>query len=118
MISFAVLHELTAVVPLIGIFFAAKYAGVGERLVTMMKRDSPAVPESETSTGGGSWLSIKTKEYLDEGEAWASRVGRRYGWWGYRKGAAPDAVAKAEVEGHLAGDVANAVFAYAVSNYA
>lgn len=54
------------------------------------------------------------QEYLEEGEKWAGRVGRRYGWWGYDKGAPADSVPKSELEGRLAGDIANAVAAYAV----
>ncbi|KAG8983871.1 hypothetical protein FRB94_005239 [Tulasnella sp. JGI-2019a] len=122
-LSFAVLHEVTAIIPIIGFFFAAKYAGVGEMLVESV-RGSPSEqasrnehPSSEKvpMAHHNSWTKQKFLEYLDEGEKWAGRVGRRYGWWGYEKGAPLDSVEKQELETHLAGDVANAVVAYAVT---
>lgn len=60
------------------------------------------------------WLQNTLRGYLNEGELWAGRIGRRYGWWGYEKGAPLDSVKKADLDVRLAGDVANAVAAYAV----
>lgn len=122
-LSFAVLHEITAVIPLVGFFFGAKYVGVGDQVVDLVRNRNGA-PNPETvatvnpSTDGNSpgWLNTKMGVYLDEGEKWAGRVGRRYGWWGYEKGASADSVPKSELEGRLAGDVANAVAAYAVGH--
>ena len=111
-ISFAVLHEITAVVPLVGLFFGAKYLGVGERLVEYMR--------AETQTDAASSHPLRTKcaqrvgTWIDEGEVWAERVGRRYGFFGYPK--TLNGVRLEPTEGErgpgVAGDVANAVFAY------
>lgn len=111
-VSFAVLHEITAVVPLAGLFFGAKYLGVGESLVEYVR--------AEMHTGGESSQSLTTKcaqrvgTWIDEGEVWAERVGRRYGIFGYPK--TPKGVKFEPTEGErgpgVAGDVANAVFAY------
>lgn len=61
-------------------------------------------------------LICTTRWMNPPGEGWASRVGRRYGWWGYEKGAPAQSVDAKELHRHLAGDVANAVVAYAVSD--
>ena len=47
MTSFVVLHEVTAVVPLVGVFFACRSLGVGERLVA-----SSSVLSSTSGDGG------------------------------------------------------------------
>lgn len=111
-VSFAVLHEITAVVPLAGLFFGAKYFGVGERLVEYIR--------TETDTDTTSTHSLTTKwtqkvgMWIDEGEVWAKRVGRRYGFFGYPKTAKGTKIEPTEGERGpgVAGDVANAVFAY------
>ena len=107
-VSFALLHELTAIVPLVGLFFLARYAGVGERVTGMLDSESH-----------GGWIWEKFHSYTEEGEKWAERVGRRYGFWGYEKGSKPIASEDGTValEKRLAGDVTNAVVAYAVSPY-
>lgn len=115
-VSFAILHEITAIVPLAGLFFGAKYFGVGERLLESIR--------AETHTGAGSsdqTLTAKTAQrvgtWINEGEVWAEKVGRRYGTFGYPK--TPKGAKFEMVEGErgsgVAGDVANAVFAYTVT---
>ncbi|KIO32136.1 hypothetical protein M407DRAFT_115561 [Tulasnella calospora MUT 4182] len=121
-LSFAVLHEITAVVPLFGFFFGAKYLGVGEQVASSAREgkntpnpDPAAIETTSSNRKRAGFLHAKMGEYLEEGEKWAGRVGRRYGWWGYEKGAPADSVPKSELEGRLAGDVANAVAAYALT---
>lgn len=80
-VSFAVLHELTAIIPVIGFFFAAKYAGVGELLVEAVrgspaeKAEEDAIPTGPDRSGAAlsvtprsAWWRQKMSEYLDEGE--------------------------------------------------
>ncbi|KZV96795.1 hypothetical protein EXIGLDRAFT_739466 [Exidia glandulosa HHB12029] len=111
--SFAVLHELTAVLPLVGLFFGARSLDVGPRAVQLV-RDKTG--DTEARGAEESWALQKTNQWLAEGEAWAGRVGRRYGYFGYEKGAPPEPLPEgAAVGGKLAGDVANAVFAYAAT---
>ena len=113
-ISFAVLHEITAIIPLAGIFFGAKYLGVGERLVEFARVEThtDATPSTQPSTT--EWVQRKVGTWIDEGEVWAERVGRRYGFFGYPK--TPKGVKFESTGGErgpgVAGDVANAVFAY------
>lgn len=112
-VSFAVLHEITAIVPLAGLFFGAKYLGVGERLVEHIRAEAhtDAVGTDQPLT---TKLAQKVGTWIDEGEVWAERVGRRYGFFGYPK--TPKGVKFEPSEGErgpgVAGDVANAVFAY------
>ncbi|KAF9031212.1 hypothetical protein BDZ89DRAFT_1064061 [Hymenopellis radicata] len=58
-LSFAVLHEITAIAPLIGGFYTARALGIGERVVSYV---------------------------ADRGEQKAERIGRRYELFGYEKG--------------------------------
>ncbi|KAJ7244131.1 hypothetical protein B0H12DRAFT_810091 [Mycena haematopus] len=96
-VSFGVLHELTAIVPLVGIFYAARTLGVGERVVA-------ALP-----TENDSWVAQKCSTWVDDGQKWAARVGKRYGVFGFEKGM--DNLNS----DRIVGDVANAVIAYAAT---
>ena len=113
-ISFAVLHEITAIIPLAGIFFGAKYFGIGERLVEFVRVEThtDATPSNQPSTT--EWAQRKVGTWIDEGEVWAEKVGRKYGLFGYPK--TLKGVKFEQIEGErergVAGDVANAVFAY------
>lgn len=113
-ISFAILHEITAVVPLAGIFFGAKYLGVGERIVGFVRAEAHNHTASSGQTPATEWVRRKVGTWIDEGEVWAEKVGRRYGFFGYPK--TPEGVKFEPIGGEngprVAGDVANAVFAY------
>jgi len=113
-ISFAILHEITAIVPLAGIFFGAKYLGVGERLVGFVRAETHIDTASSDQTSTTEWARRRVGTWIDEGEVWAEKVGRRYGFFGYPK--PPKGVKFEPTEGErgpgVAGDVANAVFAY------
>lgn len=106
-LSFAVLHELTAIVPLVGIFYAARGLHVGERVVNQLTRDDD--PDARPQTG---WVTSQLSQWVDEGEKWANRVGRRYGMFGLEKGTHVDQGNSPRLSGQLAGDLANAVLAY------
>ncbi|KAJ6589866.1 hypothetical protein DFH09DRAFT_1140295 [Mycena vulgaris] len=97
-LSFGILHEVTAVVPLVGVFYGARALGVGERVVAALPEDSD------------NWVAQKCNTWVDDGEQWAARVGRRYGVFGFEKG---DREGQPPVR--IAGDVANAVVAYAAT---
>ncbi|OCH93461.1 hypothetical protein OBBRIDRAFT_811075 [Obba rivulosa] len=141
-ISFAILHELTALVPLAGFFLGARALGIGDRIASALvsataEPQNPVDNAQNTSLrsapAGGTWLSARLRDWVQEGEAWAERVGRRYGVFGFEKRqrgarsptAADDEVntaiatsapqASVSVGGQLAGDVANAVVAYALT---
>lgn len=105
--SFAVLHELTAIVPLVGIFYTARGFQVGERVVNQFMRDDG--PDAGPPAG---WVTSQLSQWVDEGERWANRVGRRYGVFGFEKGAPADHGDSHHLSGQLAGDVANAILAY------
>ncbi|KAG6335493.1 hypothetical protein ID866_3600 [Astraeus odoratus] len=111
--SFAVLHEITAIAPLVGVFFASKRLGLGERFVNQFLQDDTP-PDQPPG-----WFNSRLRQWVDEGEHWAERVGRRYGMFGFVKGQQPlsDSISGGNqprrVSGVIAGDVANAIFAYA-----
>jgi Hypothetical protein FLILHELTA len=108
--SFAILHEVTAVVPLISIFFFARSLGIGEQAVTFVRK------EIAEERGNNQWVREKGSQWIDEGERWAARVGKRYGIFGFPKVPKGSDVGEASHDPvgshHLAGDVANAVLAY------
>lgn len=105
-LSFAILHELTAIVPVVGIFYTARSLGAGERVV-----DAIALNHDDDQP---SWVNTKLRSWVDEGEQWAGRVGRRYGILGFEKGQLIDKTQTSPSSGKLAGDVANVVLAYGV----
>jgi len=106
--SFAIVHEITAIVPFVALFFGARSLGIGEHVVDMV--------QARTGEGEQSWMVQKCDELLREGEQWTGRVGRRYGLFGYEKGVpAPDQAVDPGASKRIAGDVANAVFAYGVT---
>ncbi|KAJ8087965.1 hypothetical protein PM082_013516 [Marasmius tenuissimus] len=116
--SFGILHEITAVAPLFGIFYGARMLGVGERIVaTVVNVDEPNPNDSPAVT----WAKEKCRTWIEEGEGWAERVGRRYGVFGYEKRKRGEGVetgsnaSRPYIQGHLAGDVANAVVAYGMT---
>ena len=118
-LSFGILHEITAVVPLVGIFYGSRALGIGERVVSAIiedKRQNSTNNEISTHDESRlSWGKQKLKSWVEEGDRWAIRVGRRYGIFGYEKrmpGTVDDIEEMAGVSGHIAGDVANAILAY------
>ncbi|KAH0829159.1 hypothetical protein J3R83DRAFT_2668 [Lanmaoa asiatica] len=106
-LSFAVLHELTAIVPLVGIFYTARGLHLGERVVNQFARNDG--PDAGPRTG---WMTSQFSQWVDEGEKWANRIGRRYGVFGFEKGVLIDHGDSHYSSGQLAGDMANAVLAY------
>ena len=113
-VSFAIVHEVTAIVPLASIFFGAKYLGVGERLVGFVRAETHTETAPSDQSSATEWARRKVGTWIDEGEVWAEKVGRRYGVFGYLK--TPKGVKFEPTEGErgpgVAGDVANAVVAY------
>ncbi|RPD57337.1 hypothetical protein L226DRAFT_524888 [Lentinus tigrinus ALCF2SS1-7] len=126
-VSFAILHELTAILPVAGFFFGARALGIGEGIVgTLAPR--PGVQAATTGFAAqvrDSWVGERFREWMVEGETRAERVGRRYGWFGFEKGSKPELLSPEQlsthapesvlVSGRIAGDVANAVVAYALT---
>jgi Hypothetical protein FLILHELTA len=107
-ISFTVLHEFTAIVPLVGVFYGARALGVGERIVTAVVEGDP---DSVLTRYG--WVREKCKTWVDDGEHWAARVGKKYGVFGFEKDQSPSSGVNGKH--HLVGDIANAVFAYGLT---
>ena len=117
-LSFGILHEITAVVPLVGVFYGSRALGIGERVVSVIVEETQNSTNNEISTHDESrlsWGKRKLKSWVEEGDRWAIKVGRRYGIFGYEKrmsGTVDDIEEMAGVSGHIAGDVANAILAY------
>ncbi|OSC98394.1 hypothetical protein PYCCODRAFT_1439265 [Trametes coccinea BRFM310] len=125
-ISFAILHELTAILPVAGFFYGCRALGVGESIVRAVgqQQNQPEVSGGYMAQYRDSWVGERVREWMVEGEVRAERVGRRYGWFGFEKGStmgdsSPEAqsahAAFDLVSGRIAGDVANAVVAYALT---
>ena len=120
--SFGILHELTAIGPLVGTFYGSRALGIGERVVKL-------VVQEEVEGREAGWLKSKFRAWIEEGDRWAKRVGTRYGIFGFQKtpSPGPSKEEKAQGEGleamaltehvseRIAGDVANAVVAYAAT---
>lgn len=118
-LSFGILHELTALVPLVGLFFTFQAADVGTGLVRW-------AGEVSADDEGTRWRS-KVRDWLGEGERRVDRVARRYGLFGYESGTragvasveegeiveeARQLVGRADRGSKAAADVTNAIAAY------
>ncbi len=122
-VSFAILHELTAIVPLVLAFFVFQAAGMGATIVAW----AAGISSTQEEGGGLDWR-VKVGEWLEEGERRVDRVARRYGLFGRIKGGAKTAeqleleretpkemgmdVVAAAKGSKAAQDVANALSAY------
>ncbi|KAF9529711.1 hypothetical protein CPB83DRAFT_764483 [Crepidotus variabilis] len=122
-LSFGILHELTAIIPIVGIFYGARTFGVGEHVVWSILEDEQLQKycddtKSTKTLDNLTYAKLTMKRWVEEGDQWAIRIGRRYGIFGYEKrqqGVKDDVEGMVNVSGHLAGDVANVVFAYGVT---
>ncbi|TFK44900.1 hypothetical protein BDQ12DRAFT_41289 [Crucibulum laeve] len=117
-LSFGVLHEITAILPLIGVFYASRSLGIGERVVSAIVDEEPSSISDPESATGMAKRTLRT--WVHEGDKWAAKVGRYYGIFGYEKKArgtsSEEAIEEAiDVPGHIADDVANAIVAYGVT---
>lgn len=120
-LSFLVLHELTAIVPLVLLFWVFQILGTGAAFVHWISGlSSGSDSESPDSTAGFDWRKT-VSSWVEEGEKRIERVGKRYGILGYPK-ALPKGTAEAESSteigavrnGGAAGGVASALAAYVV----
>jgi len=134
-ISFLILHELTAILPLSILFGTFHYLGIGAGIVawTLSESESTTQPSLEQEQAG-KWTKegarIRVREWMKEGEDQAERMGRRYGWFGWEKESREERIErKKRLEDEpardvlkelsneslkVSGDVANLVAAYLV----
>ena len=106
-ISFLILHEVTAFVPLVAFFFVFQALGAGAGLVAWI-----ASVASQTEDGGVAWKQWVGGWY-EEGQKRVERVGARYGVLGYEKVVHHQDSIKRETKPSMAAEkVANAIAAY------
>lgn len=107
-LSFAILHELTAIVPFVGIFFTSRALGIGERVAGMLQEHDP---QSGDVRHGAIEGYIRDK--WREGGEFGATLGSRYGWFGFEKGKKPiTEEQKALMRKTMASDLANVMFTY------
>lgn len=104
-ISFLILHELTAVLPVIGFYFLFSSLGTGLGIINWLDRTTGTEGEQET-TG---WKGV-VKGWHDEAQEKMGRVGKRYGLWQNETEGSLGALTK----GRAGEGVANAISAYVV----
>lgn len=134
-ISFLILHELTAILPLSVLFGTFHYLGLGAGIVGWILAESEStltesqVQHQQQKGEEGKWTTegakLRLREWIREGEEKAERVGRRYGWFGWekeskeqreeRKAQPADTSKGLSVDSlKVSGDVANVAAAYLV----
>lgn len=103
------LHELTAVVPVVGFYYLFSALGAGAGFVTWLASLSDDGEEGKDREGGAGsgWKGVVAGWY-DEGGRRVEKVGRKYGVLGYEKGSDSSAA------GGATAAVADAVAAYVV----
>ena len=106
-LSFALLHELSAILPLFVVFWILSSLGAGSAVLAWL------LPPSSEETSS---VQAKVRQWVDEGAARAERYGRRKGWFGFEKGseATGEWSTGQEAGAVLAGSFADAVAAYAI----
>jgi len=107
-------------VPLIAVFYGARSAGVGEQVVQAVRSSSAVSLDLDDAHPAKRYVKETARGWLDEGEQFVGRVGRRYEIWGFEKRTAGDKTGhdtklESEILRNAAGDVANALVAYGVT---
>ncbi|KAH9833517.1 uncharacterized protein C8Q71DRAFT_909554 [Rhodofomes roseus] len=115
-LSFALLHELTAVVPFVAFFYAARTLRAGERVILSYPEKFTGDPSNIEFKypEQGFWGRVR-REWWIEGRLWADRMGRRYGLFGLSRHADGELDSRSREISSVqsaAPDIANAVFAY------
>ena len=115
--SFAILHEATAVLPVVGIYYGAKHYGLGEYCMSLIQ--SGEVNRVSTPSSSTPMWKLKAQEWLEEGQDFMEKLGRRYDLWNVREAEAnlsQDRPTAASLNARkISGDIANAIFAYGVT---
>lgn len=117
-VSFAILHEITAIAPLVGIYWGARTLGVGKRMKdhwnsTNAHKQTEGHSESQEASTSNV-LSDALAHWTKEGERRVARVGARYGILGFEKGQPVTEEDMEHLGGRVAIEVANGAFAYMV----
>ncbi|CED83326.1 Uncharacterised protein family FLILHELTA [Phaffia rhodozyma] len=126
LISFGVLHEITALVPVVGLFYAFRSFGGGPAVVSSL-RDLEHDVRSRLgeSTSGEEYIGT-VDEWIEQGRTKVVKVGERYGILGFEKRDRTTPVAQSILDSRdpksstpggldgVAGDMVNGVAAYAV----
>lgn len=81
-VSFLILHEITAVLPVVLLFWIFQALGAGASLVAWLADETDQ--STEAPRGSWDWRAI-AHGWVVEGEKKAEGVGRRYGILGYEK---------------------------------
>lgn len=106
-LSFAILHELTAIVPFVGIFFTSRALGIGERVAGMLQ-----VHDAQPGDAHHGAIEGYIRDKWREGGEFGARLGSRYGWFGFEKGKQPTEEEKALMRKTMESDLANVMFTY------
>jgi hypothetical protein len=112
-----ILHELTAVLPVIGFYFLFSSLGTGLGIIQWLNRTTetgcPDEEDGQEATHPNGWRGW-VKGWYDEGEAKIGKVGKRYGLWQDENTDSGSGVVTTS-GGRRAGEgVANAISAYVV----
>ncbi|GAA5888632.1 hypothetical protein JCM16303_005294 [Sporobolomyces ruberrimus] len=130
-ISFLILHELTAIVPLSVLFGTFHYLGLGAGIVAWTLAESESTDSTregrEEGTSSVQGAKTRVRKWVSEGEEQAERLGRRYGWFGWEKESKEERVerkARQDLDStpkelsdeslKVTGDVANVAAAYLI----
>jgi seryl-tRNA synthetase len=103
-VSFLILHELTAIIPLILIFYLLGFFGVGEQVMNWL------LQVSEDDSSARQWLRGKINEGMQRAESY----GRKKGFFGFEAHSSGEIRATATTS-MLVGTFANVVAAYAIT---
>lgn len=104
--SFIMLHEITAVVPFFGAFYAFRYFRAGEVALNKIEMFSQNANSKQLLDRA----TFQVNDWMKDGEAWVHRVGSRYGVWGMEKRGPTDP--RGRDVPRIGGAAADAILAY------
>ncbi|KAG8848466.1 hypothetical protein FRB91_010796 [Serendipita sp. 411] len=119
-VSFAILHEVTALVPLVGVYWGARTFGIGERMTKYFSETTSSSSNKEDKVeDAGNVMNVgmfqeTLARWTKEGETRVARVGSRYGILGFEKGQKIGEEDLKALGQNISREVANATFAYIV----
>ncbi|EPQ30172.1 uncharacterized protein PFL1_02288 [Pseudozyma flocculosa PF-1] len=121
-VAFGLMHELTAIVPLVLLFYLLSALGAGEATLNWLQGGEEKDSGGDGSVQEAGLVAGYIRAWIDEGMVRAERYGRKMGFFGFdRDGNVEGTAAETDVSDdaskradELIGSFANAVAAYAL----
>ncbi|CAO1621177.1 unnamed protein product [Jaminaea pallidilutea] len=123
--SCLILHEITAIVPLVLFFYLLSFFGLGVGLCEWFMAEANGDHAGSSDAAGSTWGDMRERwrlevgRWIREGMTRAEKYARSKGWWGFEKGSQGETDTQDDTDSNaqqkLVGAFANAVGAYVLT---